>query len=719
MIRTIPCRRRRCCRWRSPGRWPPARAASDDDSGGGNVTLNYWLWDDNQQAAYQACADAFHTANPNITIKITQTAWDQYWQNLTTQLAAGERPGRLDQPGLLLPAVRHQRPDPRHPAVRRRGQGRPDASTRRASPTCSPRTASATACRRTGTRWRWSTTPTPQVTGHRRGRPEGPDLEPDRRRHLRAGHRQGHRRRQRPQRPRPGLRQDARSRSYGFLPEWADGSQGQNGWGNLAASQRLHLPRQEPVGHAVQVRRPQAGRDHRLVQAPDRPRATAPRSTRQSTLSRDAADGRRQGRHAPSPAPGRSTPTWATRAKRSSPSRRCRPGRRAARRPSTACPTRSGPAPSTRTRPGSGSSSWPRPTARTSSAATRVVFPAIKSAHREGARRAPGQGPRRAGLHRRGDRARRHVLPADHRPRQRGQPDRAGRHPVRRCSARPTRPTALKKANDQVNAPVQVVAARPTGAAGCPGAPPLRRTTRKENHGTARRAGRPHLRPRTRRPRQPAAADGGLILPPGRVALLHGLGDALFYRHGHNSWSPCGWRRLSEPPLRIAEPAAARSPPTTTSGTTRPGTTPRRSPPSTPATADVLLLGALGLGTPRLAADHDTLAGWYEHGAQPWFARVRRRGRGVRAPTPEQLAAALGQPAPRRAGNVWCSWYAYYETITETAARQGHRRPAPACRSTSCRSTTAGSSSSATGSPTHKFPSRHAQAWPTGSPTPA
>lgn len=59
---------------------------------GGQVTLNYWLWDDKQQASYQACADAFHTANPNITVKITQTAWAQYWQNLTTQLAAGEAP---------------------------------------------------------------------------------------------------------------------------------------------------------------------------------------------------------------------------------------------------------------------------------------------------------------------------------------------------------------------------------------------------------------------------------------------------------------------------------------------------------------------------------------------------------------------------------------------------------------------------------------------------
>jgi alpha-galactosidase len=53
----------------------------------------------------------------------------------------------------------------------------------------------------------------------------------------------------------------------------------------------------------------------------------------------------------------------------------------------------------------------------------------------------------------------------------------------------------------------------------------------------------------------PRPVPGGVLLPPGRVAILHGLGDASFYRHGQNSWSPCGWRRLSEPPLRVPNPS--------------------------------------------------------------------------------------------------------------------------------------------------------------------
>jgi multiple sugar transport system substrate-binding protein len=69
-------------------------SGSDDGggSGGGSVTLTYALWDDAQQGAYQKCADAFHAANPDITVQITQNAWDQYWQNLTTQFVSGDAP---------------------------------------------------------------------------------------------------------------------------------------------------------------------------------------------------------------------------------------------------------------------------------------------------------------------------------------------------------------------------------------------------------------------------------------------------------------------------------------------------------------------------------------------------------------------------------------------------------------------------------------------------
>jgi len=162
----------------------------------------------------------------------------------------------------------------------------------------------------------------------------------------------------------------------------------------------------------------------------------------------------------------------------------------------------------------------------------------------------------------------------------------------------------------------------------------------------------------------PQPVDGGLVLPPGRAAVLHNLGDALFYRHGQNSWSPCGWRRLSEPPLRIADPRRR-----ITADDPR-WDDPHRHHSSAVAAlqgadGNVLLLGALGLGTPRLSADHDTLVGWYEAAGSPWFLAYGPELEVFAAYT-RHLAQRLGSRS-RKAGNVWCSWYAYYEGISETA----------------------------------------------------
>jgi len=54
--------------------------------------ISYWLWDNNQQPAYQQCADDFHAANPNITVKITQYSWTDYWNNITNAFVSGTAP---------------------------------------------------------------------------------------------------------------------------------------------------------------------------------------------------------------------------------------------------------------------------------------------------------------------------------------------------------------------------------------------------------------------------------------------------------------------------------------------------------------------------------------------------------------------------------------------------------------------------------------------------
>jgi len=66
--------------------------AASTSAGGGDAaasgTISYWLWDANQLPAYQACADAFHTANPSITVQVTQAGWDDYWTKVTNGFVA-------------------------------------------------------------------------------------------------------------------------------------------------------------------------------------------------------------------------------------------------------------------------------------------------------------------------------------------------------------------------------------------------------------------------------------------------------------------------------------------------------------------------------------------------------------------------------------------------------------------------------------------------------
>jgi len=57
------------------------------------TTINYWLWDSNQQPAYQACADAFQ-AKTGITVKVNQAGWGDYWNTIQTSLSTGD--GKVD-----------------------------------------------------------------------------------------------------------------------------------------------------------------------------------------------------------------------------------------------------------------------------------------------------------------------------------------------------------------------------------------------------------------------------------------------------------------------------------------------------------------------------------------------------------------------------------------------------------------------------------------------
>jgi multiple sugar transport system substrate-binding protein len=62
---------------------------SSGSSGNGKVTLTYAMWDQASVPAEKKVIAAFEKANPNISVKIELTPWDQYWQKLQAAATGG------------------------------------------------------------------------------------------------------------------------------------------------------------------------------------------------------------------------------------------------------------------------------------------------------------------------------------------------------------------------------------------------------------------------------------------------------------------------------------------------------------------------------------------------------------------------------------------------------------------------------------------------------
>jgi multiple sugar transport system substrate-binding protein len=257
-----------------------SNGSSSDD--GGPVTLTYWLWDDKQQPAYQACADAFSKANPTVTVKISQTAWDQYWQNLTTQLAGGSAPDVWTDHASYYPQfVSSNQILDIQPYVDKDkvdlGQyqaGLADLFVKDGKRYGLPKDWDTMAVVYNtklvkdttgldslgwnpadgGTFEKAIAAATVDAAGHN-------GLDPDfDKNHVKV---------------------------YGFLPEWADGAQGQNGWGDLAVSNGFTYLDKNPWGTHYHYDDPKLADTinwfKHLIDA-----GYAPKFDKQSTLSRDA-----------------------------------------------------------------------------------------------------------------------------------------------------------------------------------------------------------------------------------------------------------------------------------------------------------------------------------------------------------------------------------------------------------------------------------------------
>jgi multiple sugar transport system substrate-binding protein len=82
----------------------PSPAPSDAGYTGPEATITYSIWGDPQEIKnQQAIVDAFHATTPKITVKVTVSDWDPYWDKLQTSIAGGDAPDVFAMDGPLFP----------------------------------------------------------------------------------------------------------------------------------------------------------------------------------------------------------------------------------------------------------------------------------------------------------------------------------------------------------------------------------------------------------------------------------------------------------------------------------------------------------------------------------------------------------------------------------------------------------------------------------------
>ena len=86
----------------------PSSSGGTPPPGGGyagpEATITYAIWGDPAElSSQQAVVDAFQDANPKITVEVTVSDWDAYWDKLQTGLAGGAAPDVFAMDGPLFP----------------------------------------------------------------------------------------------------------------------------------------------------------------------------------------------------------------------------------------------------------------------------------------------------------------------------------------------------------------------------------------------------------------------------------------------------------------------------------------------------------------------------------------------------------------------------------------------------------------------------------------
>jgi alpha-galactosidase len=157
--------------------------------------------------------------------------------------------------------------------------------------------------------------------------------------------------------------------------------------------------------------------------------------------------------------------------------------------------------------------------------------------------------------------------------------------------------------------------------------------------------------------------DTGYVATASKLAILHHMDNPEFYRHGWNSWSPCGWRRINEKPLKIygnplrlltaddsahfCEGEHAGSTVGALCGTD----------------GKIILIGALTVGNCVIKADKMRLIASSPGSPLEWFIAY-----GDELEVFREYVNLLRQRFStelKKTGPVWSSWYTFFEEIDE------------------------------------------------------
>src|SRR4051794_31519918 len=82
---------------------------SGGDAGGGKTTLRFvWWGNDDRAKATKAATDLFTRKNPDITVSTEFSAYDAYFQKLSTEVAGGAGPDLLQLDRATLGEYQHR-----------------------------------------------------------------------------------------------------------------------------------------------------------------------------------------------------------------------------------------------------------------------------------------------------------------------------------------------------------------------------------------------------------------------------------------------------------------------------------------------------------------------------------------------------------------------------------------------------------------------------------